>query len=436
MNFLCPSPNLEQSQESVYHFILSLIEQDNPEGVLREFRSLFLLFHTTPYNRVAREALSRLLLSNNEQGFLYLLKRSCYILVNNWSTKRYDSYILQLITSFQELNLDCTSRITSRNRLQLWLKKFISSQDYQDLRLFANRHEASAQRHWSERYSSYLLVAQSVNASNPQEQREAARLLADKLQQKFKFDLAMYTAHSQFISDQNPRYLNPTSLGDEVLVLMKLIVAKKGLFNYENIANIFLRQTEGISYQRFKLALIQYLQFDNYNNYLLNKINTNITSLYPQNNAQVWNRNLLLLSSKRVIDYLTIDNNYNPSELFILFAAQNSHFLLVITLLKIILICPNVRIHLEKRIAELIKFYHRETQENCQWLSQFIDLLNLSLAIYADQDVRYHLLQVKVEKNSTTSMLDRYHIFPQYIGERDENSCSKSSNTLKLDSEY
>ncbi len=402
----------------MYHFILSLIEQDNPEGVLREFSSLFLLFHTTPYNRVAREALLKLLLGNNEQVFLYLLKRSCYILVNNWSTKRYDSYILQLITSFQELKLDCTSRNLSRNRLQSWLKKFISSQDYQDLLLFANRHEASAQKHWSERYISYLLVAQSVNARNPQEQREAARLLADKLQQKFKFDLAMYTAHSQFISHRNPRYLNPTSLGDEVLRLMKLIVARRGQFNYENIANIFLRQTEGISYQRFKLALVKYLQFANYNGYLLNKINTNITSLYPQNNAQVWNRPLLLRTSKRVIDNLTVDDSYNPSELFVLFAAQNSPLLLVITLLKLILVCPNARIHLEKRIAELIKFYHDETQEKCQWLSQFIDLLNLSLAIYADQDVRYHLLQVNVEQNPTASILDRYHLFCQYIGER------------------
>ncbi|MBC6480261.1 MAG: hypothetical protein GDA56_23235 [Hormoscilla sp. GM7CHS1pb] len=101
-------------------------------------------------------------------------------------------------------------------RLRSWLKKFINSKDYQELKLFCAKYEQSGDRSkdWSQRYTAYLLAPQYVDFNNSVEQRNAVRTRSLELKEQFKFDLAMYTARSESRED-TPE--NPTTLGDGVL---------------------------------------------------------------------------------------------------------------------------------------------------------------------------------------------------------------------------
>nr|MCU0518478.1 hypothetical protein [Oscillatoria sp. Prado101] len=287
---------------------------------------------------------------------------------------------------------------------------FRNSKDYEELKLFLARYEEREQRHWSERYASYLLVPQYVNMSNSPEQREAARIQAQQLRERFKFELAMYTArlHSAYERQGEPDK-NPTVFGDKVLKLIKMIMAKRGQFSYKNIANIFLEQTKGIVYKEFKISLQKYLIYSLENREFVGLINTllskSIKNLYESNDDKPLTDALLFRTCKRVIEFLTTENRQTPSQLFVLLVSQGHALTLVIILLKITLLCKQVRTHLETCLAKLIEYYVDYPEEECKWVVNFLEILKITFVIY-DENMRYNLIAVKNESGKASPTID------------------------------
>ena len=140
---------------------------------------------------------------------------------------------------------------------------FIQSEDFQSLQLFAlhlDDHNKQDQK-WGNRFASYLLAYQYTNPASPLEQRQAANLLAQKLKNKFKFDLAMYTARVGNHSSVQNHQTNPTSLSNNVINLVTLMLTKKSVLNCQKLAINFLENTKDSSYQEFKISLLKYLDF-------------------------------------------------------------------------------------------------------------------------------------------------------------------------------
>ncbi|MBE9013252.1 hypothetical protein IQ250_23930, partial [Pseudanabaenaceae cyanobacterium LEGE 13415] len=223
------SPEIYQAQETLYQFLLEVVRQWPPEEVLLEFKRLF-FYQIDLASSGAIQAVHQLVLQNDEAEFRNTLKRCCYILVNNWDAARQYKAIQALIQSFQESPIEAQTISPSIKRLKTWVENFKSSQDYEELKLFTARYETQAKEKWVSRYTSYLLVPQYVDIRNSIEQREAARALSRQLKDRFKFDLAMYIARSQSATSPEKMPKNPTALGDNVLMLIKAIVAKRGQY--------------------------------------------------------------------------------------------------------------------------------------------------------------------------------------------------------------
>jgi len=424
--------NLEQAQREIYQYFIDLVKTQEAEQVLQEFHNLFIYFVVHPENAEIMQHLADIITQNNKRNFIYLIKRCCYILINNWDTKRNHEYIHKLIDTFTDFEFNDRPHSNKIiKRLQSWLKAFSESEEYKDLKLFTRKYETSEAKptttpepeHWSDRYTSYLLVAQYANPDNPEEQRNAARLLSLQLKNKFKFDLAMYATHSQLSRARQFQLKNPTSLGDNVLFLIKKIIVKKGYFNYKNLANIFIKQIAGLSYQDFKVALVKYLLFslDIQKEYktFAHKISQHILNLYTEYNEEDGDDSLILRTNNRIIDYLIKDNSDFPSERFVGLICQGHQLTLSIILLKLILICPNGRMHLEKRIAELIKYYQNIPETDCEWAVHFFEVFNITFTIYADNDVEYSLIKThtaQAHSDDEDAALENYHIFSQYRG--------------------
>jgi hypothetical protein len=247
----------QQAQEVIYQFLLELVRKQPSAKVLVEFKHLFIEYDSS--NVEASRSVAELIFANNEKEFQHTLKRSCYILVNNWETSRNYSSIKELLDLFSDVKISKKTLSPALGRLRGWLTNFVESSDYHELKLFLAKYGYSDKEHWSSRYTSYLLVPQYTNQNNPVEQREAARALSKKLKDKFKFDLAMYTARSQSAVRKEEVPKNPTALGDDVLRFIKMIVVKRGSFSYENLAHIFLKQTQELNYRNFKYGLQKYL---------------------------------------------------------------------------------------------------------------------------------------------------------------------------------
>lgn len=422
----------------LFEFLLDIVRRLPPEDALGEFQRLFIDYRAYPGNEGAFAELAQILNSKQYPRFANTLKRACYILINNWGTARQLDCITALVESLEQAVAAKPSQADrSRKRLHTWLTEFVESDEYTDLQLFAAKHtrqtlnrytrtdEPEPSEHWSDRYHSYLLVPQYVNTDNSPEQREAARALSTQLRNQFKFDLAMYTARSQSVLYQQQPPENPTGLGEEVLRLIKSIVARRGRFSYTNLARLFLRQTEGLSYTGFKAALQNYIIFSFSRktaiaDTLAQRLENVLLPLYPDKEDRIADDALILRTCNRLIDSLTSQDGQYPTELFVLLLSEGKAFTLVVLLLKLALISNASRPHLEKRIAQLIKHYMQFPEAECDWVIQFFEIFNIAFAIHGDRNVQYDLIRVPPPSDSNpkadgkTDKWSRYRVFAQY----------------------
>ena len=421
---------LQRCQEIIYKFLVQIVQEWSPDKGILEFQHLYFSLESSNLNLEAVRALTEIVMNNNEAIFRETLKRSCYILINNWETTRNYIYIKELVTSLEDINnlKDALSRPLSRTRH--WIKDFVVSQEYQELKLFTSRHDEAENKHWSSRYTSFLLVPQYTDANNPIEQREAAQALSQQLKSRFKFDLAMYTARSGSITPKQEAPQNPTALGDGVLRLVKKIVIQINSHKQYNVSRLFLKQVENLPYDRFKLALQRYLIYsvDRDTSLLAfnDKLSAKLETLLADKNDEIIDNALLLRTCNRLIDYLTTETRQEPSSLFILFLSQGSTITLVIILLKIVSISPNSRVHLEERVAKLIHYYMGQSIEDSAWIINFFEIFKITSAIYTDS-VEYNL--VKIRQDGVES-LDGYRLFSQLKDneeKRDTELSDKSS---------
>ena len=414
--------DVHQAQQTIYDFLLDIVKSWPAADVLEEFRGLFLQHHET-VSASAVPALYAILFANDRQEFHNTLKRSCYILINNWEVAREYESIRGLIHLFSDPTIRKVSVSPTIKRLRQWLQSFVDSQDFRDLKLFVANRFSGEDPQWSKRYTAYLLAPQYIDTSNPLEQREAARTLAQRLRNQFKFDLAMYTAHFQKVPSEGRRH-NPTMLGDSALRVIKALVAKRGMFSHRNLARIFHQQTSGLSYASYKNSLVEYLLFSAAKTEFVTNIETRLRTklgrLYVQSNQKTVDPSLVLLTSNRVIDYLMTEDAETPSPLFSLLLTNGRPLTLAIVLLKLVLASPNSHPYLDARIADLIRYYEQFPREECQWIINFLEIYGVTLAI-CGSDVQYNLVPIQSDgaenDSSETASLEEYRIFSQMMRE-------------------
>ena len=411
---------VHDSERTIYTLMLDVVRKKHPSFVLSLFKDLFINL-VNDANSIPSQEIQKIISANNEEEFKNTLKRCCYILVNNWEAARQYQAVKELIEIFNDTVIDRRTDFDNLTRLRRWLNNFKNSQDYAELKIYALKREDQEQKHWSHRYTSYLLAPQYMDRSNPIEQRKVAKTLAKELKEKFKLDLAMYTARAASNSSEGITVKNPTGLGDKVINLIKIIVAKRGEFNYVNLANIFIQQTQGLTYKKFKYSLNNYLTFSIGDNFLKSqikaKLDRKLNTLYDNYDEEIASKLIIGKTCDRLVEYLTTEDNQSPSELFLLLMFQKTPLTLVILLLKVVLICKPSRLRLEACIADLIRYYEEYPEDECKWVIKFVDIFNIAFTIYAE-DVEYNLIKM-TDNNGTNSVRSKgedYRVFSQIKG--------------------
>lgn len=409
--------SINQDREEIYHFFLDLVKNSSPESIIEEFQQLFVYCHSYTRPSVS-QAIYNIIFYNNEEVFRSTFKRCCYILVNNWSSNRLYKPIQDLIKVLERASSSQETLSFSLNRLRNWLVNFVNSSEYQELQLFAS-FGSDRKDSWSQRYTSYLLASQYLNADNPLEQREIARKLANKLRLKFKFDLAMYVSRCDRPVRENHLSSSITQIQVDVIHVIKTLVPKHLSSSFNYYAEIFNQEIENIYYQKFKQSLQKYLILGINNKSDIQTLKSNlfkkIDNLYTERNLDKLNFDLCLRTCKRIIEFITTENNETPSDIFILINTQGTSTTIVFILLKIILICKHVQSHLDIRIATLIRYYEQYPEEECQWFIKFLEIFKLVFAIYTD-NIQYNLVKVKKDGREPRLNLDAYRLFPQLTG--------------------
>ncbi|MCC3411183.1 MAG: hypothetical protein JGK24_22410 [Microcoleus sp. PH2017_29_MFU_D_A] len=386
------------AQEIVYKFFIYHINNSEPEVSLQEFKKIFIEL-IAPVNPKLIQSLYIIIEFNSQQEFNNLFKRCSYILLNNWISNKQYELARKLITIISERTLSEPHADNILKRLKVWLTNFVSSQDYENIKLFVLKYGdyRPVEKHWTSRYQPYLLATQYLDTKNTLEARQTAKLLSQKLKDKYKFDLAMYTSRSQSATFKFKNYHNPTLLGEEALRLIKIILVNRGSLNYRSLANLFISHSQNITYKQFKESLIKYLCYYNekknssdiYHQQLINILD----NFHPQNDEESLNSSLLLRTCNYLIKCLTVENSGEPTALFLIFVTQLNPLTLAILMLKIILISPYSQTYLELCFARLIEYYQDNSAAECQWLIKFLEVCQIALTIYGD-NVQYNLVNM------------------------------------------
>lgn len=374
------------SQETIYQYFLTDLATQTATEALEAFTKLFIEYTPQPSSQKAYQALSQILGANQESQFRQMLKRVFFILINQWETSREAKLTDEFIKLFKKTPSQCTLTHPQCTRLALWLKNFSASQDYQEIQLHVSEFEETDQPSWVQRYRTYFLVRQALDLNNSVEQRHAARVRAKALKDQFKFTLALYTARTQSSPLHAEKARNPTRLSDNLLELTRKSLVRRGQFSYANLAHIFLEETQNQTYQEFKQSLKKYLTFGmdspEVTHLIHSRLFSKIDALYRIQNSQPLKENLRLLTCNRLIDCLIMEDKHQPSDLFVQFISRGNPFQFVLIFVKIILICPSAKVYLERRISNLLEYYCELPEERGEWLVNFLEILNVALAIY------------------------------------------------------
>ena len=409
--------SIDKAQQYIFNFFLEISRHYKSEEILNQFNRLFIRYEEIN-NVKAYYALGEILFHDKEDEFKHTLLRCCYILNNNWAINGNIKACQQLVELFLLNSILIPTRIHKLKKLRQWLQNFVQSEEYKTLRSLSSRAGTSKNYHnWSERFSSYLLTSEYTDLNKPPEQRQYAETLSRKIKKQFKFDLAMYTSRIDTRSGANPQRQNPTTLGDGVLILMKRILNKQGNENFRNVAKNFCQQIRHMTFLEFKENLLGYLGISQDDlevpEVMRLTVVQKLNHFQGHQDAQQMTLSLLHVTCNRVLQYLLLNERRNPS-VFLQLSLESSNFLNpVILLLKVVLIFPNSRLHLEGYIAELIKFYSSYDEMECRAFINFLDVLNVTLAIF-DEDTDYSLIKMKnIENDFPDINLENYRIFSQ-----------------------
>lgn len=391
-----PHESTSADEQSIYTHWRGCIEVEPPNLLLVRFRHLFLEGHQYPSPEI-QQALDRILASDVvDREFKNILNRSCYILVNKWQNQpRLRSSIPELIALFETATAD-GDRSTPPYLSRL-VEQFVHTEEYQKLRLLAQKHARKPEsvgetiveplRNSIERYPSlyeHCLLSSQVSDRQWQE----VRRLRDRKQQQFDADLSQYMTAQQglktAISAPNPTLLGTEQLNRAIGQFSGTVDDKN---SYIELAERFRTHSRRFrSYRTFKEELYEYLsvatdlkygngQFDR-------RLYQYMQGIRAGDDRQKPSELIVLETGRKLLDFLVVESAQNPAHYVFCDLHGNLGSIPTIgLLLKIILLCRQLKSYLAQRFAILFNHHAATSKSSLGWLVDSLEHLNVALSL-------------------------------------------------------
>jgi hypothetical protein len=391
-----PNDSMSADEQSIYAHLRSCVKVEPPNLLLLRFRHLFLEGCEYPNPEIG-QALARILDSDVvDREFKNILNRCCYILVNQWQNQpRLRSAIPELIALFDLDRVDAGA--SASPSLQKLIDRFAQTEEYQKLRLLAQKHDrkpesvgetvAEPLQNSIERYPSlyeHCLLTYPVSDLQFQE----VRSLRDRRQQKFDADLSQYMT-AQFSQKTTIVAPNPTLLGNDQLncAIRQFSGKVDGTHTYRELAEQFRSNSRRFrSYRTFKEELYEYLsvatdlkygngQFDR-------RLYHHLQGIRSQDDRQKPSELIILETSRKLLDFLVVESPQNPAHYVFWDLHSNLESIPTIgLLLKIILLCRQLKSYLAQRFAILFNHHAAASKSSIGWLVDSLEHLNVAFSL-------------------------------------------------------
>lgn len=416
-------------EQLLYNHWLDQVQVEQPPELIERFRSLFIEGAGYPDPEIAA-ALEKLIASKNAgEEFKFILNRCCHILINRWQTyPAKHTAIPELIGLFECIPSNPAAKYL-RNRTKIGLpelvKQFTQTEQYVTLQRLAKVMSQSREANNSSNSNTaqtkplgtliprypYLYKHCLLSEGSPYEHQKTIKKIQTENQRKFEIDLSQYVAHAVRKSQVARRETsvsfgriiqpikNPTLLNDsELFFALKQFIGKvEGADSYRNFAHRFLSNTNyNQSYRSFKDDLYEYLitttNDSTYGKQQFNeKLYKQLRNTFPQCDSQKFTDFLMIRTCSQMLNFLVVESPQRPNHfVFIDLISNVGATQTTGLLLKIVLICRQVKPYLEKRFAILFNHYESTAREGVLWLVKGLENLNLALSTnFGSVDLSY-----------------------------------------------
>jgi hypothetical protein len=404
--------DITQDETAIYQYLDSLAHSDSPSKAITEFRKLIILGKGTD-NDAVRTAWENIFVSQASQGFFNLvIYRSYLVIINNWlKFPELRPEILQLIALVSHVDPEAKSYDRQRKTLIERIGKFQECEQYFQLQRLAKVLDNQAKKESEDnlimgdlikRYP-FLYKYCLLGADPVYEEQKPIYKIQKQEQEKFEIKFSQYIiyrarlvqiARARQLSHGAGKFIrrieNPTLLSEqEVKRAIKQFLGKPdSQYTHWQLANRFLAEHRlPTSYQIFKYNLYQYLVYSlspKYTKYNFQQnLKEKIQNILLDCNSQKLDQFLLRRTCNQLIKFLIIENAQQFEPLPFINLVTNLGVAPTIGLLmKIILLCPDLKPELEKKFAIFFMRYESFNNEQVPWLVKSLENLQIAFSVY------------------------------------------------------
>ncbi|NEO85803.1 MAG: hypothetical protein F6J87_16355 [Spirulina sp. SIO3F2] len=407
-------------EQLICNHLLYMVQSECPEDMLDRFRRLFI--GGRDYQPIeVRVALERFVVQKSaDESFPLLLNRCCHILVNRWQMQPNTRWAIpELVTLLEHIPPVGSVFARGARRLRILMREFQGTEQFTTLQRLATvvRHtqESRGKLLRPSRYNSLAaedpggrLVGRLINRypylhehcllsrDSSYEHQQNVRQIRDKLQQQFELDLSSYVTYQVRLAEAQRRgrnihpIPNPTLLSDpELTTALQQFVGKvQGQNTHHDLAQSFLTHSlQAPSFKSFKDDLYEYLTAaidsrygrKTFNDKLYNKLCSTLTRY----DRQRPDARLLLRTASHLLNFLVVESSQRPNHyVFVDLVTNLGATPTIALLLKITLLCQQVKPSLERRFAILFNHYEAADEDGVPWLIQSMENMHVAFSIH------------------------------------------------------
>ena len=397
---------------------------ESPSDVIQEFRNLLLL--SKKINSRVSNALETVLFSNRQQQFNTVLNNCSWIILDCWlDNRRSRSYIPQLLDTF-DLVAQTYSYNRQRKQLVRSIKDYQQSELYFQIRaaiaiikpkdftrldlitlLSARMSDTTGSHANNDRIDIYLPrypylyhnfipkniqtkhLVTLIERSQKKRQKEFDILLSKyiiyrfRLKQLEKMEPLSKEANKTITKVDNPSLLSYKASS----AAFKQYLSKVNGYSLLEKARLFTEENKSrASYRVFKQDLYRFIAADitpiNNTFKFKNRLETKLEGMFAESNDKPLNKALIVQTCRQLLSIMIINqsNSNNSLEIKELIANLGATQTTLI-LTKIVLICPELKVDLEKKIFSLVARYQLQKAAEVSWLIKALEHLAISLNI-------------------------------------------------------
>lgn len=416
---------VDRASNIVYEYLLQCVTTKSPPEVIQEFKNL--LIQGRNVDQRASKAFEKIISSAEGQQFNTILSYCFYLILDNWlHTPKSLSYLAQL---WEILDLVDQTKSYDRRRLQLiqlikdhqrspayfQLKAIMAIIDPQAVNNIISANAAMTNEESNHNNSIHTSIINTYlprytylyNYFLPQEfelnyLRKYLQALQENRQKNFEIQLSKHiiyrfrlqqVAKMKLLSKGAGKIItkvnNPSLLSEPAfrIALQQYLGVDCGGTILQRSQRFVIDNNSRSSFQVFKQDLHRFLtnnvkpRNSNYN--FSQELKQKLDDAFFQSDRKPLNDTLILQTCRQLYSFLITDTHSatDPNKLANLIVNLGTAQVMII-LIKIVLICPESKSDLEKKIALIASYYQLNAIQEIPWLFKTLEHLLVAFSIY------------------------------------------------------